>query len=175
MLLCLMGGGGGVTPSSHGGGYPIPGLDRGGGAIPPPSRPGQRGGTLGTSPPSRPGHGVPWVSPTIQTWSGGYPPPSKPGQGVPQGTPTIQTWPGGYPWYPPPKPGMGYFPTQTWDGYPLIQTSDGVPPPWPDLGWGYPPDLGQGTPRPPPMVNRQTFPSINITFSRTTYAGGSKF
>ena len=27
-------------------------------------------------------------------------------------------------------------------------------------------------PPPPPKVNRQTFPSINITFPRTTYAGG---
>ena len=79
---------------------------------------------------------------------------------------------------------MGYTPTiETWDGVPPpIQTWDGVPP-YPDLGQGTPhhPDLGWGTPPlpkpgtgypPPPMVNRQTFPSINITFPRTTYAGG---
>ena len=37
---------------------------------------------------------------------------------------------------------------------------------------GYPPPPpGPGTP--PPKVNRQIFPSINITFPRTTYAGGN--
>ena len=66
---------------------------------------------------------------------------------------------GGYLGYPPPsRPGRGSTPGT----------------PHPDLGWGTPPpsDLGWGTPPPPPMVNRQTFPSINITFPRTTYAGG---
>ena len=95
---------------------------------------------------------------------------------------------GPMPGYTPPISWMGYPPVQTWDldggtphqqdgGYP-IQTWDGVPPP--RLGTGYPPDLGQPTPPtqtwdgvpPQPIVNRQTFPSINITFPRTTYAGG---
>ena len=77
--------------------------------------------------PSRPGWGVPWVLPTIQTWSG-----------VPQVPPTIWTWDGEPPdlrWgtTPPrpgtgyPQPGMGYPPTiQTWDGVPLPEM--GYPP-----------------------------------------------
>ena len=55
-----------------------------------------------------------------------------------------------------PGPGMGY-----------------PPPPYLDLGWGTPlprPEMGYP---PHPKVNRQTFPSINITFPRTTYAGGN--
>ena len=39
------------------------------------------------------------------------------------------------------------------------------PPPTTVQGW-------IGYPSPPQKVNRQTFPSINITFPRTTYAGG---
>ena len=87
---------------------------------------------------------------------------------------------------PPPQPGPGTPPdldppTSTWTWNP--------PPPWPwprtprDLdpptsAWtcDLPPphfNLGPGTP--PPRVNRQTFPSINITFPRTTYAGGKYF
>ena len=43
-------------------------------------------------------------------------------------------------------------------------------PPWKSETWDPPHlDLDLG---PPPKVNRQTFPSINITFPRTTYAGG---
>ena len=92
---------------------------------------------------------------------GGVPHPVK----VPPGTPPPFRPGWGYPRYPPPsRPGMGY-------------------PPPSDLGWGTPPpsDLGWGTPHhqtwdgvsPPLMVNRQTFPSINITFPCTTYAGGN--
>ena len=84
------------------------------------------------------------------------------------------------------------YPPQTWDWVPPPpQTWDQVPPP--DLDLGPPPDLRPGTPpyldlgppvpgpgTPPhldlgpplPKVNRQTFPSINITFPRTMYAGG---
>ena len=112
------------------------------------------GGTPGTPPPSRPGMGYPptiqtWdgVPPTIQTWDG-VPPTIQTWDGVPS---TIQTWDRVPP--PPSRPGTGYPPTQTWDGVPPY------------------PDLGRGTP-PPPMVKRQTFPSINITFPRTTYTGG---
>ena len=105
----------------------------------------------GVPPPSRPGQGGYPVTPHHPDLGWGNPPPSRPGMGYPH--PTIQTW-DGYPL--PSRPGMGYSPTiQTWDGVPppTIQTWDGVPPP-------------------PPMVNRQTFPRINITFLRTTYAGG---
>ena len=61
----------------------------------------------------------------------------------------------------------------------------GTPPPHLDLGPPHldldlgPPhlDLDMGPPLPgpgtPPKVNRQTFPSINITFPRTTYTGGN--
>ena len=63
---------------------------------------------------------------------------------------------------PPPK-------SETWDP-PFPKIWDLGPPQkiW-DLG---PPleNLRHGNP--PPKVNRQTFPSINITFPRTTYAGG---
>ena len=109
----------------------------------------------------------------IQSWRGSTPSSQGgvPDQGTPNpdlgwGTPT-QTWDGVPPtqiWdrVPPPRPGMGYPPTQTCDWVPLH----------PDLGWDTSP------PRPfyppPPMVNRQTFPSINITFSHTTYAGDKK-
>ena len=82
----------------------------------------------------------------------------------PRGCP-IQTW-------------MGYLPTWTWNRVPSSH-QDGVPH-W-SPGWGTPHqldgvplDLGCGTPHQltpppqPPMVNRQTFLSINITFPRTT-------
>ena len=87
-------------------------------------------------------------------------------------------------------------------GYPITGLGKGVPHPRSRGGWGYPqpdlgwgtlpwPDLGWGTPPgetwdgvsppvrpgmgvPPHNVNRQTFPSTNITFPRTTYAGGKK-
>ena len=53
----------------------------------------------------------------------------------------------------PPSPNLDLGPPQTWT-------------------WD-PPRPGPGTPL-LPKVNRQTFPSINITFPRTTYAGGKK-
>ena len=116
--------GGGDTPSQVWlGGYPIPGLDR--------------GGTLGTPLPSWLGTGSPWPGMgyplnlgwgTPLTWDG-VPPPPDLGWGTPQpGT-----------GYPPdlgqgtPQPGMGYPPRPgAW-----------VSPP--DLGLGTPQDLGPGT------------------------------
>ena len=117
---------------------------------------------------------------------GGYPVPGPGGYPVP-GL-------GGYPipglrGYP--IPGPGEYPIPGWGGtlsqvrgYPIQTWSGGYPryppdlrwgTPQPDLGWGTPPPArpGMGYPPPPPRnVNRQTFPSINITFPRTTYAGG---
>ena len=68
------------------------------------------------------------------------------------------------------------YPSQTCDRVPFLDLRPGTP--WPGPGipllpgpaCGTPPPPGPGTP--PPKVNRQTFPSINITFPRTTYAGG---
>ena len=70
---------------------------------------------------------------------------------------------------PPPGPETGY-PPWTWDWVPP-QTWDQVPPPTWTWTWD-PPHLDLGS---PPKVNRQTFPSINITFPRTTYAGGNYY
>ena len=68
------------------------------------------------------------------------------------------------------------FPLLRPGNYPPPQSKTGNPP-WPGPGTpldlGAPPDLDLGPP-PPQRVNRQTFPSINITFPRTTYAGGNK-
>ena len=101
-------------------------------------------GTAGGTPSSYDGGGTP------SSHGGGYP--SSHGGGYAR-YPSSSRPGQGVPRYPPPsKPGKGYPPTRPGTGYPH-------------------PDLGQGTP-PPPMVNRQTFPSINITFPRTTYAGG---
>ena len=47
-------------------------------------------------------------------------------------------------------------------------------PPHLDLDLG-PPPLRPGPGTPHPKVNRQTFPSINITFPRTTYTGGKNY
>ena len=58
------------------------------------------------------------------------------------------------------RPGLGNPPTQTWT-WDLPTWTWTWDPPYPDL------DLG-----PPPKVNRQTFPSINITFPCTPYTGG---
>ena len=156
-LVCVWGGfpiqswwgGGGFTPSSHGGGY-LP---------------------IQTWP------GVPWVPPTIQTRDG-----------VP---PTIQTWDGVSPHHPdlgwgippPHHPDLGWgtlLPSRSGMGYPpVIRPGMGYPPPPSRPGTGYPAppppiQTWDGVPPPPPMVNRQTFPSINITFPRTTFAGGNK-
>ena len=101
--------------------------------------------------------------------SGGYPIPGL--RGVPcsrsGGVPSPMS--GGYP-----IPGLGETPSQVW-GVPCPARPQMGYPPWPDLEWGIPlpPDLRWGTP--PAMVNRQTFPSINITFPRTTYAGGKNW
>ena len=139
-------GGGGGTPSSHGGGYPgySHHPDLDGG-VPHPVM------VVGEYPIQS---WIPWVPPTIQTWMGGtYPPTIQIWDGVPL---TIQTWDG----VPPYHTDLGWAthpPTiQTWDGVPsLLRPGTGVPPPS------------------TPMVNRQTFPSINITFPRTTHAGGN--
>ena len=65
-----------------------------------------------------------------------------------------------------PDLGWGTPPGQTWDGVPPPgQTWDGVPPPA-RPGMGYPP--------PPASVDRHTDSCQNITFPRTTYAGGKK-
>ena len=80
------------------------------------------------------------------------------------GTPPLKIWD----WVPPQK-------SETWDppqnlrpGTPPKNLRPGTPPE--NLRPGTPPYLDMG---PPPKVNRQTFPSINITFPRTTYAGGN--
>ena len=97
---------------------------------------------------------------------GGYPIPCPGGIPHPRsggGTPSHVG--GGYPpnpdlgWGTPPRPrpGMGY-------------------PPRPDLGWSTPPRpeiLRWGTPPPPASVDRYTDWCQNITFPRTTYAGGN--
>ena len=79
----------------------------------------------------------------------GVPPYPDLGWGTP---PTIWTWDGVPP--PPTIRTLDWVPPtiQIWDGVPPTQTWDGTPP--------------------LPMVNRQTFPSINITFPHTTYTGG---
>ena len=65
-------------------------------------------------------------------------------------------------WDPPKIWDLG-FPPQIWD----------LGPPQKSETWDSPlPGPGPGNPS-PPKVNRQTFPSINITFPRTTYAGGN--
>ena len=88
--------------------------------------------------------------------------------GTPGYPPPIQTWD----WVPL-RPGMGYPPDlEQGTPYPS-RPGMGYPQPRPVMGYPPHPDLGQGT-LPPPMVNRQTFPSINITFSHTTYAGGNE-
>ena len=104
--------------------------------------------------------------------------------------------------YPPPEHGISPPPTWTWDGVPPVSwmgyppgwdtlpptwTWDGVPPssvswmgtPLPEPGMGYPPVSWMGIPPGPgmgypPTNGEQTFSSINITFPRTTYAGGNK-
>ena len=73
--------------------------------------------------------------------------------------------------YLPVHPRFGYPPVQGW-GTPLYKAGSGYPP---IQGWiGYPPRQGWIGMGYPPKVNRQTFPSINITFPRTTYVGCNK-
>ena len=57
-------------------------------------------------------------------------------------------------------------------GTPPLNLRPGTPPKIWDLG-PPPKNLRPGTP--PPKVNRRTFPSINITFPPTTYAGGKYY
>ena len=125
--------------------------------------------------------------------------PSSLGQGIPHpvlnlGWGTPQTW-DGYPH----SAGWGTLPLGSGMGTPHLDLGWGTSPsagwgtPHLDLGWGIPAwtwdgvpahlDQGWGNPPPPvswmgyppqPMVNRQTFPSINIALPRTTYAGGKK-
>ena len=113
--------------------------------------------------------GYPGYPPTIHTWTGV--PPHHPHLAGSWGTPSLSRVP-----LPLSRPGMGY-PTQTWST--PTQTCDRVPP-WPRLGMGSPltwdrvPCTQTWDWIPPQtMVNRQTFPSINITFPRTMYAGGN--
>ena len=171
MLLCLLMGG---TPFSPGWGYPIQSWQ-------------------GVYPIPGPGGGTPF-----QVWTGRYPlfwpgmgnlppppgpgmmyPPPGPGMmyplhpdlgwGTPPWSPAWHTPTPSAEWVPPPPgPGMGYPPGHL-DGVPPA-AGRGIPTAW---TWnGYPLLARQGTP-PPPMVNRQTFPSINITFPHTTYAGSN--
>ena len=93
----------------------------------------------------------------IQSWMGGTPfslgwggTPSSPGPG---GTPSNLGWGGAVlvGGCPQPGPGMGYLLSVGW-GTPHL-----------DLGWGTPLVGWMGYPLSPLMVNRQTFPSINIT------------
>ena len=82
-------------------------------------------------------------------------------------------------WDPPlSKAGLGPPPIQDWNGEPPpIQGWIGTPPIQDWIGTLPPLSKAEGWigTTPPPEVNRQTFPSINITFPRTTYAGGNKF
>ena len=103
---------------------------------------------------------------------GGYPHPANRGRGVPPrhdlrlGTPP--SW-----------PEMGYRPILTWDAIaPLSWPGIRVPPPCPDLGWGYP------TSAPPPTLKKTgySFPvevwtdkqTENSTFPHPSNAGGKK-
>ena len=72
--------------------------------------------------------------------------------------------PGGHPV---PDPGGGGYPlSRPGMGYPLCQTWDEVPPPPARPAMGY-------LPPPPASVDRYTDRCQNITFPRTTYAGGN--
>ena len=63
-------------------------------------------------------------------------------------------------------------PHWNWMGiHPVGKDGDGVPPFRKDLG--IPLSRVDGYP-PPPSVDRKAFPSINITFPCTMYAGGKK-
>ena len=88
-------------------------------------------------------------------------PPSGPDRGVPhpvpmgRGVPTVLTW------VPPCQKGWGIplsgrmrIPPFRKDGVPVRKDGGNTPPHW--EGWGYP----------PPNMDRQTFPRINITFPR---------
>ena len=77
---------------------------------------------------------------------------------------------------PPPRPGTGYCPTQTWDGVPHLgwgtpptQTWDGVPPPRPRMGYPSPlrPEMGY------PPHPRKCGQTETITFPHPSDAGGN--
>ena len=72
---------------------------------------------------------------TLSQVRGGYPIPGL------EGVPHPDLVRGVVPQVPPPGPEMGYPPATPGMGYPPSpsQIWDGVPPPWPDLGWGTPP------------------------------------
>ena len=169
-LLCW----GGGRPSQVWGGYPshvwgvpIPCL----GGTHPRSGGGTPSQVWGVPHPKSGGYPIPGLGGyPIQTWDRVPPSPARPEMGYP---------------YPLARPGMGYPPARPGMGY---------PPPWPDLGWGTPhpwPDLGWGTPPlprpgmgyppparpemgyPPTSADRHTDSCQNITFPRTTYAGGN--
>ena len=164
----------GGTPSRHVGGVPHPG--HGGGGYPIQVMVGR-----GT-PSSHGGEGYP-----IQSWGGtpgiphhpdlGWVTPHHPDLargGTLGNPPTIQTWDGVPPNHPDLGWGTPHHPDLGW-GTPHPDHGWGTPPQPSRPGMGYPPtQTWDEVPPPPPMVNRQTFPSINITFPRTTYAGGNK-
>ena len=116
-----------------------------------------------------------WVLPHPR--SGGYYPIPGPG-GTPSQVrggvlphPRLRGYPPARPrmGYPPARPGMGYPPARPGMGYPpLTRPGMGyVPLPQPDLRWG--------TPSPAASVDRNTDSCQNITFPRTTSAGGKNF
>ena len=128
----------------------------------------------------------------IQTWSGGGGTQSQVQGGtqsqVRGGVPSLRSGEGGTPSQVPggyPIPGLGVphpdlVRGRGYSRYPLPRNGMGYPFPLPGPGMGYPPRPKIGYPPgqtwdrvPPPRPQcEQTFPSINITFSRTTYAGG---
>ena len=134
----------GGTPSQVQGGYPIPGL---GGRVP---------------------HPRSWGVPCLRSRRypipglGGFPIPGlggTPSQG--QGSTLSQV--------------QGGYPTLTWmgRGVPHPDLGFGTPPARPGMGYPLPPDLRSwdGV-SPPTSVDRYTDWCQNITFPRTTYAGG---
>ena len=93
------------------------------------------------------GGGLP---PSSLNWGGGGTPHPVPTKRAPQGTSPVSLM--GYPH----QEGWGYHPAGK-DGGTPIGKERGTP------VW----DLAGVTPPPPPVVDRETFPSMNITFLRT--------
>ena len=116
----------------------------------------------GRGTPSSHGGGYPGYTPLHPDLAGVPPPPSRPGRGTP---PTIKTC-------------LGYPPTLDLAGVPPYHQDLARVPPTPDQTWqGYPPPSsrpGMGySPSPPhTSVDRHTDSCQNITFPRTSYAGG---
>ena len=152
------------VPCPGGGGYLFPSLGGGG------THPQVQGGTLSQvqgAPHTRSEGG--WGTPS-QVVGGGYPIPGL-GRGYP-----IPGHGGGYPI---PSLGRGVPHPRSRGTYPIPGWGEGVP--HQDLGWGTPPARpGMGYPprpemgSPPASVDRHTDWCQNITFPRTTYAGGNK-